>query len=141
MFSAFDEIDLEDAENGEEKAEDEDLEEDDEDSEKVVVENEYVAEKLSAIFCLEEISRFANPQLIDFYNEAYEELKALSAIVHLDTRKEAFLTIAHLISYLHDYCLANAAQQPKYLESNFLNFTVQFFANILIAQFKPLEKI
>ena len=59
LFSAFDEIDLEENEEdsksmGSEHEEDEELEdEDDDEDQKLVIENEYVAEKLSALYCLQ----------------------------------------------------------------------------------------
>ena len=94
-----------------EEEDDKNLDEDDEDemgeSQKVLIDNEYVAEKLSAIYCLEEISKYMNPNLIDFYNDCYEELKRLSLFVHLNIRKESYSAIAHLISYFHDYCIIN----------------------------------
>ncbi len=72
-----------------------------------IVDNEYASEKLSAIFCLEEITKYLNPQIIDYYDDCYAELKNLSLFVHMNIRKESYLGLANLISYLHDYCNAN----------------------------------
>lgn len=106
IFSAFDEIDL-DNEESDSNLDDETDTKDGEDVNKIIVDNEYVSEKLSAICCLETITQYMNSSLIDFYNDCYTELKSLSLFVHLNIRKEAYLGLANLISYLHDYCNVN----------------------------------
>jgi hypothetical protein len=123
VFSAFDEIDLNDNEMNDD--EDEENEEDDEENnsdeyQKVMIDNEYVAEKLSAIYCLEEISKYQNPLLIDFYNDCYEELKRLSLFVNLNIRKESYSAIANLISYFHDYCIVNINKADMLLQETMI---------------------
>lgn len=127
VFSAFDEIDLQDEDLEEDEEDDDEQDEEDEnaslkdfdsneDSQKLIVENEYVTEKLSAIICLQEILKYINPQMFDFYNDSYQELKRLLSFVHLNIRKESYLAMAYLISYFHDYCISNlhqANQQQK----------------------------
>jgi len=94
---------------------------------KIIVDNEYASEKLSAIFCLEEITKYLNPQIIDYYDDCYAELKNLSLFVHMNIRKESYLGLANLISYLHDYCNANL---EKMNETN-RNKLIQTFSNSL----------
>ncbi|CAF0848327.1 unnamed protein product [Brachionus calyciflorus] len=109
-FSAFDEIDLQDEELEDEEDDDEDEENDEgdsDDSQKLIVENEYVTEKLSAIICLQEILKFTNPQIYDYYDECFQELKTLLNFVHLNIRKESYLAVAYMISYFHDFCIGN----------------------------------
>jgi hypothetical protein len=135
LFSAFDEVDLdeatdeEDEEDLEDESEDSDREDDgsagcyNEDAEKMVVENEYVSEKISALFCLQELSKFQNPQLFDFYTQCFNELKNLSYLSHNNIKKESYLGIAYLISYYHNFCVANLhqandAQKEQILKSN-----------------------
>ena len=71
LFSAFDEIDLADTEHDDDLEHDDDdddyEDDDDEDGNKVVIENEYVAEKLSALYCLQEICKYQNPYFIEYY--------------------------------------------------------------------------
>ena len=130
VFSAFDEIDLQDNEMNDEEEDDKNLDEDDEDemgeSQKVLIDNEYVAEKLSAIYCLEEISKYMNPNLIDFYNECYEELKRLSLFVHLNIRKESYSAIAYLISYFHDYCIINLDKVDNNMKETMVKSIIGF---------------
>ena len=108
-FSAFDEIDLQDEEldDEEDDEENEDDMDDSEDDQKLVVENEYVSEKLSSIICLQEILKYLNPQMYEFYDECFEEVKNLLNFVHLNIRKESYLAMAYMISYFHDYCIVN----------------------------------
>ena len=119
LFSAFDEIDLADTENDDDLGDDGDEEdgdyENDEDSNKVVIENEYVAEKLSALYCLQEICKYQNPQFIEFYRVLIEETTRLSVFFHLHIRKESYLALAKLITYYHDYCksLSNVSNQTE----------------------------
>lgn len=137
LFSAFDEIDLQEEEDDDED-EDEELEDEEADingnygdeSQKVVIENEYVAEKLSAIYCLQEITKYQNPQIFDYYNECFEELKHLAFFIHHNIRKESFLAMAYLISYYHDYCISNLhkvadeAQRENIIRSNWNFFLI-----------------
>ena len=120
LFSAFDEIDLADTENDdleeEELDDDDDADyENDEDTNKVVIENEYVAEKLSALYCLQEICKYQNPQFMEFYRVLIEETTRLSVFFHLHIRKESYLALAKLITYHHDYCkaLSNGFNQTE----------------------------
>jgi hypothetical protein len=84
-----------------------------------VIENEYVAEKLSALYCLQETCKYQNPQFIEFYRVLVEETSRLSVFVHLHIRRESYLTLAKLISHYHDYCktlnvsVAEASVQGK----------------------------
>lgn len=120
IFTAFDEVELEEDEEEEEEEDDEEeIEEQDkedanlystfdETNQRLIVENEYITEKLSALLCLQEIIKFQNPQFIDFYNECYEELKNLTYFLQPTIRKEAYLGLAALISYYHDFCVENS---------------------------------
>lgn len=127
LFSAFDEIDLEDDENLENDDNDDEDIDDEDDSQKFVIENEYVAEKLSALYCLQEASKYQNPHLIEYYKTLIDEASKLSVFVHLHIRKESYLALAKLISYYHDYCKAifsnfndksaNYGVDPKHIES------------------------
>lgn len=123
MFSAFDEIDLQDNEMNEADGdEDADLEEEDlGEMQKCMIDNEYVAEKLSAIYCIEEIAKYSNPHLIDFYNECHDELKRLSLFVHMNIRKESYIALANLISYFHDYCICNLDKAEDALKATMLS--------------------
>ena len=114
MFSAFDEVDLQDNEDIDEDDEEEDDDEDDEnsnfnkeDTQQVVIENEFVAQKLAAINCLQEIIKYSNPQFIDFHDQCVEELKTLTSFLHSNIKKESFLAFANLIAYFHDFFMAN----------------------------------
>ncbi len=84
-----------------------------------MIENEYVAEKLSALYCLQETCKYQNPQFIEFYRVLVEETSRLSVFVHLHIRRESYLTLAKLISHYHDYCktlnvsVAEASVQGK----------------------------
>lgn len=119
MFSAFDEIDLQEDDMGDESDDEKD---DDElgEMQKCMIDNEFVAEKLSAIYCLEEITKYLNPQLIDHYNDCYEELKRLSLFVHINIRKEAYVALANLISYFHDYCIINIDKADNALKEKMI---------------------
>jgi len=129
IFSAFDEIDLQENEEDDDSNLDEDTgyDKDGDETQKIIVDNEYASEKLSAIFCLEEITKYLNPQIIDYYDDCYAELKNLSLFVHMNIRKESYLGLANLISYLHDYCNANL---EKMNETN-RNKLIQTFSNSL----------
>jgi hypothetical protein len=121
-FSALDEIDLLD--NEDEDLEDEDLDDESEkesdselntlmgaeESQKMVIENEHIAEKLSAIYCLQEIAKYSNPQFIEFFNDCFNELKNQSLFPHTNVRKEAYLAMALMLAYYHDYCVLNLAK-------------------------------
>ena len=125
MFSAFDEIDLEaDEDLEEEESDDEkDLKDGDDDMgelQKCMMDSEYVAEKLSAIYCIEEIAKYQNAQLIDFYNELHDELHRLSLFVHINIRKESYIALAALISYFHDYCICNLDKADPQLKEKML---------------------
>lgn len=119
MFSAFDEIDLQEDDMGDDSDDEKD---DDEmgDMQKCMIDNEFVAEKLSAIYCLEEITKYLNPQLIDYYNDCYEELKRLSLFVHINIRKESYVALANLISYFHDYCIVNIDKAENALKEKMI---------------------
>lgn len=120
LFSAFDEIDLEeDLEDEEDEELDDESDKEGEskvdsgyaeDTQRMLIENEYVREKLFAIFCLQNITKFINPQLVEFYSDCFEELKNLSYLSHNDIKKESYLAMAYLISYYHDYCVIKAEQ-------------------------------
>lgn len=132
MFSVLDEIDLleDDSDEDENLDEDFDSNEDnpndrceDVDRERsfyetnanandLVIENEYITEKLAAIFCLQEITKYENGEFADFYDECFGELKKLLNFVNLNVRKESFVALANLISYYHDMFI------KKKLENN-----------------------
>lgn len=125
MFSAFDEIDLEaDEELEEDEIDDEKYLEDGDDGmgelQKCMMDSEYVAEKLSAIYCIEEIAKYQNAQLIEFYNELHDELQRLSLFVHTSIRKESYIALAALISYFHDYCICNLDKTDPQLKQKML---------------------
>ena len=69
FFSAFDEIDLDDEEDEEvELLDEEDDEKEgaqadtyDEDAQRMLIENEYVSEKLSCIFALQDVAKYMSP--------------------------------------------------------------------------------
>ncbi len=120
MFSAFDEIDLVDNDMND------DEEDDDEEFQDLMVDNEYVAEKLSAIYCIEEISKFLNPQLIDFYTDLNDELKKIMLFMNVNVRKEAYLALAYLTAYFHDYCICNLDKADQPLREKMLASTDLF---------------
>lgn len=122
MFSAFDEIDLQDNMNDEEDLEDDEEDEENELGEmhKCMIDNEYVAEKLSAIYCIEEIAKYSNAHLIDYFNECHEELARLSLFVNINIRKESYVALANLISYFHDYCICNVDKADPELKQKML---------------------
>ena len=125
MFSAFDEIDLADNDMNDESDDEKDLDDDEEDTDacefqKCMIDNEYVAEKLSAIYCIEEIAKFMNPQLIDFYTDLQDELKRLSLFVNINIRKESYIALANLIAYFHDYCICNLDKADQQLRDKML---------------------
>jgi hypothetical protein len=137
FFSAFDEIDLDEENDDEEDLEEEeDLDDEtkadgyDEDAQRTLIENEYVSEKVSAILCLQEITKFKNPQLFEFYNDCFEELKNLSYLSHNDIKKESYLALAHLVSYYHDYCIANLHQATEEQKALILNSKNLEFKNL-----------
>lgn len=104
MFSAFDEVDLQDDDDIEEEDEDEEEDEEDgtsnlrEESPQICIENEFVAQKLAAINCLQELIKYSNPHFIDFYDQSIDELKNLTFFIHHNIKKESFLALANLIS-------------------------------------------
>ena len=121
-ISPFDEIDLQENEDDEDYEEDLDEEEESEnqksdgildnndyftDAQGLAIDNEYVAEKLSAIYCLVEISKYQNAELLEFYGDLFNEIKSLTNFLHLDVRKESFIAISYLVSFYHDYCVSN----------------------------------
>jgi len=135
-FSALDEIDLLD--NDDEDLDDEDLDGESEkesdselntmmsaeESQKMVIENEHIAEKLSAIYCLQEITKYSNPQFIEFFNDCFNELKNQSLFPHTNVRKESYLAMALMLAYYHDYCVLNLAkvsdaQKETIIKGNF----------------------
>jgi hypothetical protein len=133
MFSAFDEIDLDEEDEEEDEEDDnDDVDQDDDekemnayesdDSQRLVIENEYVAEKLSSLYCLQEICKHMNPELLDYYGECYTELKNLSLYVHSSIRKEAYGCMAHLISYCHDWLSSTTSGSVKQYEATLLSF-------------------
>jgi hypothetical protein len=81
-----------------------------EESQKMVIENEHIAEKLSAIYCLQEITKYSNPQFIEFFNDCFNELKNQSLFPHTNVRKESYLAMALMLAYYHDYCVLNLAK-------------------------------
>lgn len=118
LFSAFDEIELSDNDMNDDKDEEDlDDEEDEGEMQKCMIDNEYVAEKLSAIYCIEEVAKYLNPQLIDFYNDLHDELKRLSLFVNASIRKESYIALANLISYFHDYCICNLDKADETLRT------------------------
>ena len=114
-------------EDDEEDLDDEEDDDDDE-GEKLVIENEYVSEKLSALYCLQEICKFRNPQLFEFYKSCIEEAKTLTVFCHVNIRKEAYLALAYLISYYYDFCSVSADKinVNESLECNFCIFKFYF---------------
>jgi hypothetical protein len=145
-------LDDENDDDDEEIEEDDDDEDDDDDAkangyaqdaQHAIIENEYVSEKVSAILCLQEVAKFKNPQLFEFYNDCFEELKNLSYLSHNDIKKESYLTMAYLISYYHDFCIANLHQvtdaqkeaillsEPAFQTNNTINTRPIFHVKLL----------
>jgi hypothetical protein len=130
MFSAFDEIDLDEEDDEEEDDDEEQVDQDEkemnvygsDESQRMVIENEYVAEKLSSLYCLQEICKHLNPELLDYYSECYAELKNLSLYVHSNIRKEAYGCMAHLISYCHDWLSCTTSGSVKQYEVTLVSF-------------------
>lgn len=122
MFSAFDEIDLQDNDMNDESDDEKDFDDEYENGElqKCMIDNEYVAEKLSAIYCIEEIAKYINPQLFDYYNECYAEIDRLSMFVNINIRKESYIALANLISYFHDYCICRLHKADESLKTSLL---------------------
>ena len=126
VLSPFDEIDLQNGDDSEDDEIDEDEDDDDEengdkiiedndylytDSDKLMIDNEFVAEKLSAIYCLEEITKYQNQQLFDYFGEIFGELKILTNFLHLDIRSESYIAMSNLISYYYENQIN--IQQPE----------------------------
>jgi hypothetical protein len=142
IFSAFDEVDLQDNEDIEEEEEDDDEDDDDEDenngngtlreeAHQICIENEFVAQKLAAINCMQELIKYSNPHFVDFYDQSIEELKNLTNFLHNNIKKESFLALANLIAYFHDFLMANMnkmndAQKGCMLKSE-ISFRTFFF--------------
>ncbi len=121
--SPFDEIDLQNDDSEDDEQDDSDDEEENgekiiedndylyTDSDKLMIDNEYVAEKLSAIYCLEEITKYPNQQLFEYFGEIFNELKILSSFLHLDVRSESYIAMSNLISYYFENQIN--IQQPE----------------------------
>ena len=79
----------------------------DEDNHRLVIENDYLAEKLSAMICIQEICKHPIVQFVDHFNDFYLEIKNLSEFADPNVKKESYITWANLIGYFHDYCQTN----------------------------------
>jgi hypothetical protein len=115
IFDVLDEIDLQEHDllddDGDEKhfetEEEYYTKEYDEES---TIKNECIAEILSALYSINEISNHLNKQLFDHYSECIEETYKLIFFDHDTIRREAFLTLVSLITYYHDFCIINLEQ-------------------------------
>jgi hypothetical protein len=112
-------IDLE-SDNADEEEEEEDEESSFLDSacdaSNLVVENEYVSEKLAAIYLIQEITKYPNGEFYEFYDDSFLELKHLLNFVNMNIRKQSFLALAHLISYFHDSRIKIALESGAIVE-------------------------
>ena len=137
-MSPFDEIDLSDEDEEEEDDDDDDEEDeafdedetgdeggedvlarlskscrrvaaqDEDDMQQVVADNEYISEKLAALYCLQEICKYKNVQLVDYFADTLAELRQMSLMQHVEIRKEAFSATAALVSYYYEFAVADA---------------------------------
>jgi len=149
IFSAFDTVDLQDDEDIEEEEED-DEDDDDEDendgngtlreeAHQICIENEFVAQKLAALNCMQELIKYSNPHFVDFYDQSIEELKNLTNFLHNNIKKESFLALANLIAYFHDFLMANMNKMNDAQKGCMLKSKIAFY--ILISFYLNLKII
>ena len=141
MFSAFDDEDLQDNEDIDDEEDDEYEDEENEnnngnfkgESQQICIENEFVAQKLAAINCMQELVKYPNPQFIDFYDQSIDELKSLTSFLHNNIKKESFIALANVIAYFHDFLMANMNKMNDSQKGLMLKswFQLYFFSQIL----------
>lgn len=97
------------------------------DSKNVVVENEFIAEKMAALYCVQEISKHKNLEFLEFYDECFSEITRLRSFVNINVRKESFLALAHLIAYNYEIFIKGAPNLDSTTLTKFNENFQEFF--------------